>query len=59
MNNNIYSLSIAEKIKLAEELWASTETEGANPLSPALQKLLKKGYCCINKIQQEENHGKK
>lgn len=42
MNYNIPSLSIDEKIKLAEELWESIETERAAPLSPAQQLLLEK-----------------
>ncbi len=43
MNYNIHSLSIDEKIKLAEELWESIETErAAASLSPAQQQLLEK-----------------
>lgn len=43
MNYNIHSLSIDEKIKLAEKLWESIETErAAAPLSPAQQQPLEK-----------------
>jgi putative addiction module component (TIGR02574 family) len=42
MNYNIHSLTIDEKIKLAEELWKSIETERAASLSPAQQQLLQK-----------------
>lgn len=42
MNNNIHSLSIDDKIKLAEELWESIQTERASPLSSVQQLLLEK-----------------
>lgn len=41
MNYDIQSLSIDEKIKLAEELWVSIE-ERIESLSPAQQQLLEK-----------------
>lgn len=55
MNYNIHSLSIDEKIKLAEELWESIETERGAFLSPAQQQLLEKR---IRLHQQNPAEGK-
>ena len=40
MNYNVSSMSINEKIKLAEELWKSIEEQHSAPLTPSQQQLL-------------------
>ncbi len=42
MDYHFHLLTIDEKIKLAEELWESIETERGTSLSPAQQQLLEK-----------------
>lgn len=59
MDYNFHPLSIEEKIKLAEELWESIETERAASYLLLQSNYWKKRYCYINKIPGKENPGKK
>lgn len=55
MNYDFQTLSIDEKIQLAEDLWKSIETERSTSLSPAQQQLLDKR---ILQHQQNSDKGK-